>query len=86
MPYIKKAVRRELDAGNIQPRNAGELNYELTKFIYFYIMNNGESYQTYNDVLGVLSAIPHELYRRKIAPYEDKKIKENGDVYGTKIG
>jgi len=28
----------------------------------------------------VLSAVTHELYRRVIGPYEDEKIRENGDV------
>jgi len=30
--------------------------------------------------MGVLSAITEEFYRRKVAPYEDEKIVENGDV------
>lgn len=80
MPYIDAKTRKFIDnGGSIQ--NVGELNYFLTKVITNYIMTRGESYQTYNDVLGILTAIPLELYRRKIAPYEDKKIKNNGDVY-----
>jgi hypothetical protein len=30
--------------------------------------------------MGVLESAKLELYRRKIAPYEDDKIAENGDV------
>ncbi len=80
MPYIDKKTRRFLDEGGT-PQNAGELNYELTRTIQDYMFQKGESYQTYNDILGVLTAIPLELYRRWIAPYEDKAIKRNGDVY-----
>ena len=32
------------------------------------------------EVIGVISNIIQETYRRKTAPYEDLKIKENGDV------
>lgn len=80
MPYIDKERRDNLGRYG-QPINAGELNYRITQIVKEYLEKHGESYQIYNDILGVLSAIPQELYRRKIAPYEDKKIKENGDVY-----
>ena len=84
MPYIKDKRRREQLVGSgilAIPKNAGELNYKITMVCKQYLEDKGESYQTYNDILGVLAAVPLELYRRKIAPYEDKKIKENGDVY-----
>ena len=80
MPYIYKILRKALEEGKV-PENAGELNYQLTYHILKYLGRKVESYQTYNDVLGVLSAIPHELYRRKISKYEEKKINENGDVF-----
>jgi len=80
MPYIDPARRVAINQGEI-PKNAGELNYLLTTNIRLYLGKKGESYQTYNDILGVLSAMPLELYRRKIAQYEDKKKDINGDVY-----
>ena len=80
MPYIKTTRRTDILNGE-HPKNAGELNYIITFQINLYLADKGESYQTYNDILGVLSAIPKELYDRKIRPYEDLKIKENGDVY-----
>ena len=39
------------------------------------------SYKTCNDITGALINCEHEFYRRVVAPYEDKKIIENGDVY-----
>lgn len=87
MPYIKKDQRPAVDT-LIDPvisylkslpaeDQDGTLNYLVTRIIkdiypkkYFHL----------NRALGVLSAITHELYRRVIGPYEDEKIKENGDV------
>jgi len=80
MPYINQD-RRDDVVHTWDYKTAGEFNYAVTKMITYYIEKNGESYQTYNDIMGALEGIKLELYRRKIAPYEDKKIKENGDVY-----
>jgi hypothetical protein len=41
----------------------------------------GKNYQTVNDIVGALEGAKMEFYRRAAAPYEDLKIKENGDVY-----
>ena len=80
MPYDKEEARERLNNGSI-PKKAGELNYSITRLIWSYILLKGESYQTYNDIIGALEGAKLELYRRRIAPYEDKKIDENGDVY-----
>ncbi len=84
MPYIENKKRREQLVGigilGI-PQNAGELNYKITMICKQYLEHKEESYQTYNDILGVLAAVPLELYRRKIASYEGIKIAENGDIY-----
>ncbi len=89
MPYIKKEQRPELDAlinplivymKNLPESDQdGSLNYVITRILkslypkkYFHV----------NRALGVLSAVTHEFYRRVIAPYEDTKISENGDVSG----
>ena len=63
------------------PKNAGELNYLITTNLITYMYEKGESYQTYNDIIGALEGVKLELYARKIRPYEDEKIKDNGDVY-----
>lgn len=81
MPYIKPEIREILSACGTFPRFAGELNYTFTLLINEYLKDRGESYQTYNDIMGALEGAKLELYRRKIAPYEDTKIKSNGDVY-----
>lgn len=78
MPYIKKVFREDLKKRT--PETAGELNYEITCLIQTYIKNNGKDYQNINDVIGALEGAKLEFYRRIVAPYEDLKIEENGDV------
>ena len=87
MPYIKSESRekyeRALDELIRILRSLpleevdGELNFVVTKLIkeiyplrYFHI----------NRAVGVLECVKQEFYRRVAAPYEDKKIKEAGDV------
>jgi hypothetical protein len=77
MPYIKKD-RRSIAC--LFPKNPGELNFALTSMVHDYIRVKKQKYQTYNDIMGALEGAKLELYRRFIAPYEDAKIKENGDV------
>lgn len=80
MPYIKKADRERFAEDGL-PRNAGELNYVLTRVFIAYWEMNGQNYQAFNDILGAAEGAKLELYRRKIAYYEDQKKLENGDVY-----
>lgn len=82
MPYIDSKTKERIephDSSSI--RTAGELNYTITTLIKGYLEFKGESYQTYNDIMGALEGAKLELYARKVRPYEDKKIKENGDVW-----
>lgn len=85
MPYIKQYDKLKFQAliSEIKesvPSTPGELNYLITVLCNNYIDRNGGKYQQHNDVLGVLNAANQEFYRRSTAPYEDAKIKENGDV------
>ncbi len=81
MPYITQE-RRELLLGNILLDDlcAGDMNYLFTAIVDRY-MGIKENYQRYNDCIGALEGAKMELYRRKVAPYEDTKIEQNGDVY-----
>jgi len=85
MPYIKLIDRlRTMPADalrQILPDTAGELNYALTVIILNYLKVHLRSYATFNEIIGVLECIKQELYRREIAPYEDRKKEENVDVY-----
>ena len=81
MPYITQDRRIKIQDGIEVPRNAGELNYAITDVLTDYLTHHDESYQTYNDIVGALEAAKLEMYRRRIAPYEDGKKVVNGDVY-----
>jgi len=80
MPYIKQEQRKNIDMHS-EPVNAGELNYSITASLIEYINRKGLNYQTINDIVGALEGAKLEFYRRVVAPYENVKIKENGDVY-----
>lgn len=87
MPYIKQEGRPKIDelVGPLidhlkslpVEEQDGSLNYAVTK-----ILKNlyPSRYFHFNRALGVLSAITLEFYRKAVGPYEDIKIKENGDV------
>ena len=84
MPYIKSDRRDELAVGNY-PKTAGELNYEVTQKIIEYLVTHDLGYQTINDVVGALEGAKLEFYRRVVGTYEDRKIKENSDIYPAEI-
>ena len=87
MPYIPNDQRPVLDdkmddlinhlASLPLEEQDGALNYTFTRIIRKIYPRR---YRHLNRALGVLSAVTQELYRRVIGPYEDEKIKENGDV------
>lgn len=79
MPYIKQHAREYVEDNN-EPETAGELNYIITRMLLTYLGPN-PTYFNFNEVIGVLECCKLELYRRTIAPYEDAKCDENGDVY-----
>lgn len=80
MPYIKKIGRKQLQTRVQRPQNAGELNFLITDIVGEYLLEHGKSYQTFNDILGALEGAKLEMVRRQLNPYEDAKIKENGDI------
>ena len=82
MPYISQQRRDDLHAG-AGAEHPGELNYQITDLVVLYWENHAKCYSSINDILGALEGAKLEFYRRVVVPYEDKKILENGDVYGT---
>ncbi len=82
MPYIKQYHRQLCDEvvsamvdSNITA--GGDLNYILFKYAKYHIPHNYNSLKNY---IGELDECIAEIRRRILAPYEDEKIKENGDV------
>jgi len=82
MPYIKQVDRRQIDGivsnmAHCRVQANGDLNYILFKFCSLYVK---PSYNNYKNYIGELRQCASEIERRILAPYEDTKILENGDV------
>lgn len=83
MPYIKQERRGHLSAWpGYQPQDSGELNYIITTMLIGHWENTlTPNYQRINDIIGAIEGAKAEFQRRVVAPYEDIKILENGDLY-----
>ncbi len=82
MPYIKQEKRPEMnEIVNLMRAKGvkadGDLNYILFKFCKETVV---PSYNNFKNFIGELRQCAVEIERRFLAPYEDEKIKENGDV------
>jgi hypothetical protein len=80
VPYITEHQREMLDAG-AEPNGPGELNYCITVMVKEYMEGRTLNYALINEVMGAMACARAEFYRRVAVPYEEQKIKENGDVY-----
>lgn len=93
MPYITKPQRTPYDknilvlaekvrkfAEDEAASPAGQLNYIITRLILEVYGEWLPNYSDFNEIVGILECAKMEMYRKHTAPYEDEKIKENGDV------
>jgi hypothetical protein len=81
MPYITPGRRQDLGL-MLNPAveaNAGDLTYLFYR-LALDSLPPGYSYADLHRVIGAMEAAKLEFYRRIVAPYEDVKIQENGDV------
>lgn len=84
MPYVDWTARDNIDAGET-PFDVGSLTYKLTKDCLDYLLDVDDyvpRFSDYAEVLGALEATKLEMYRRAVAPYENGKVAENGDLDG----
>ena len=93
MPYIIPGERHQLDPfidklasqvelfadGDSLIANSGRLNYICTR-LGRRLMGKPQ-YWKLALIAGVFVTVLLEFYRRAGAPYEDRKVAENGDVY-----
>ena len=85
MPYIEQSMRDVVNDGglasleqmNLSP---GALTYIFTRLLRAFSTRNGIGYTTYATQVGILETCKLELYRQRVAPYEDFKKERNGDV------
>lgn len=92
MPYIHPLERMKydqplnqlitalLDLRSNNENKMGDLNYCLSTLIWKWWKSHPSSYASANELIGVLECVKQEFYRRQVAPYEDAKCQENGDL------
>lgn len=93
MPYLTQSEREIYDDAirEIVERMPdvedypGDLNYVVTRLCLGLLYDLPQSrpklnYQKLNAVVGALEAAKLEIYRRHVAPYEDMKMLDHGDV------
>lgn len=83
MPYIDSTARKHLEQ-EIHPHTAGELNYAITLLLIDYVKSHGLNYQTIADCISASEGAKLEFYSQLARPYEDGKIRQNGDVYPSR--
>ena len=83
MPYIRQEDRAKLRPLLEQLYQSihsdGEMNYVITKLIDYHYGDG--AYMQLNAGMGVLACVTQEFYRKRIAPYEDERAVENGEVF-----
>jgi hypothetical protein len=94
MPYIYKEERSlyndsieqlvnslvdKFPGENGKDFSEGDLNYIISSIVWK-LFDKSPSYRLANKLTGVIQCVQSEFYRRKVIPYEDHKIIENGDI------
>jgi hypothetical protein len=75
--FDQARTRGEIPASAVD----GALNYIITRLLHAaYAVKTDPHYQDFNAAVGVLESVKLELYRRYVAPYENGKMADNGDV------
>ena len=80
VPYVGNEDRHTLDVWGAAHK-PGQLNYQITRLLIRYLELHGNNYDTMNAIVGALECAKIEFLRRVVSFYEEKKCKENGDVY-----
>jgi hypothetical protein len=81
MPYITEDEKDRIGLGH-QPSTVGQLTYAITRECNAYAATQGTlKFMTIALVMGALVCAMLEFYRRRAVPYEEGKIKLNGDAY-----
>jgi hypothetical protein len=82
MPYIKQEERKDW-ADEDRSGSVSALAYTIVIDALSVLGLDADcrpSYEDYAKVIGAIECAKMELYRRLVAPYEEGKIEQNGDV------
>ncbi len=93
MPYIPSDERQRFDplitslSAELQRDGCkdGHLNYVISSLVSRAFAAN-RRYAEANKLMGVLQCVAAEFYRLDVAPYEDQKRAEHGDIDRTPPG
>lgn len=90
MPYIKKKNRKRIDPfldpliRRIDTLTAkGQANTGFTVYVFYKLLKEiygPGNFEIKSNALKALDAAGKEYYRKIMAPYEDRKEKENGPI------
>ncbi len=84
MPYIEGVMKKEMaDAiGDLNTfiLSKGDLNYVICELVGQSILDGDLTYTKISEKIDAVHDAETELRRRLLEPYEDIKIKANGDV------
>jgi len=92
MPYINQKKRLQIEPGLSIASDVIETTGDLCYAIYWLISNYAQyppgkenvgpemDFDSASRALVACECAKLEFYRRFVAPYEDKKIQENGDI------
>ncbi|EFI32968.1 hypothetical protein Dthio_PD0282 [Desulfonatronospira thiodismutans ASO3-1] len=84
MPYIPEKRRQVFDPLleelSREVHTQGELNYCIYKLSRLIAQRMGDSYDNLSMCSSAMEHAKLEWYRKVLAPYEDEKIREHGDI------
>ena len=78
MPYITQESREAID---LEDLDHGDLTYAICVAMDQYVKRHGMSYTVLSQARSAALDAADEFYRRVMAPYEDEKCEQNGDVF-----
>lgn len=82
MPYIPESRRALITAlGKEDAATVGELTYQLTATIRYYLARKKLSFQTVAEITAALHQCQRDFDERIVEPYEEAKREGNGDVW-----
>ncbi len=79
-PFVNRAIPIP-DEDVLASLSKGDINYVISRIVWRWVLAAGIDYESLSEGISVLQDAANELYRVKLAPYENEKINENGSAY-----
>lgn len=89
MPYISKERRKQICFKDSMGRyclnmdaieTGGDLNYCMYLLGLKFLKDKGKNYANCAEAMAAYTGSFQEFYRRQVAPYENRKVEQNGDI------